>query len=118
MSLSPKQFYAFDVHRVDLALGRLHRGGTPVVLPPKAFDLLSIFVRNPNRVLSKSELMESLWPDTFVDEANLTQHVFTLRKALGVQPGGQPYIETVPRRGYCFTAQVREAWESDPPPHP
>jgi DNA-binding winged helix-turn-helix (wHTH) protein/tetratricopeptide (TPR) repeat protein len=116
MGPAPKQFYAFDIHRVDPALGRVHRGGTPVVLPPKTFDLLLLFVRNPNRVLSKSELMQSLWPDTFVEDANLTQHVFTLRKALGVQPGGQPYIETVPRRGYRFTAQVRQTWEADPPP--
>ena len=115
MGLAPKQFYAFDIHRVDPAVGRVHRGGTPVVLPPKAFDLLLLFVQKPNRVLSKSELMQSLWPDTFVEDANLTQHVFTLRKALGVQPGGQPYIETVPRRGYCFTAQVRQTWESDRP---
>ena len=52
--------------------------------------------------------MKTLWPDSFVEEANLTQYVFTLRKALGEQPGGQPYIETVPRRGYFFAADARE----------
>ncbi|HEV8253340.1 MAG TPA: AAA family ATPase [Vicinamibacteria bacterium] len=78
-------------------------------IPPRAFDLLLLLVRQPGRVLSKSELMQALWPEVFVEEANLTQHVFTLRKALGVQPSGQPYIETVPRRGYSFTAEVHAA---------
>jgi DNA-binding winged helix-turn-helix (wHTH) protein/class 3 adenylate cyclase/tetratricopeptide (TPR) repeat protein len=105
--LSDKQLLQFGAFRIDLGLSRLERAGEPVPIPPKAFDLLLLFVRQPGRVLSKSELMQALWPEVFVEEANLTQHVFTLRKALGVQPGGQPYIETVPRRGYSFAAEVR-----------
>jgi DNA-binding winged helix-turn-helix (wHTH) protein len=62
--------------------------------------------------MTKAELMEALWPDTFVDEANLTQHVYTLRKALGDQPNGQPFIETVPRRGYRLATAVREVVEA------
>jgi len=87
MSLQPRQFYEFGPYRIDIALSRLLRGGAAVPLPPKAFDLLLLLVQSPKRVLSKPVLMEALWPDTFVEEANLTQHVFTLRKALGAARG-------------------------------
>jgi len=113
--LQPRQFYEFGPYRIETALSRLLRRGMPVLLPPKAFDLLLLLVRNPKRVLPKAELMGALWPDTFVEDANLTQHVFTLRKVLGIQENGEPYIETVPRRGYCFAADVREAVESEAP---
>ena len=102
-------FYEFGPYRLDTGLCRLLRGDTLVPLSPKAFDLLAFLAARPNRVVSKSELIEALWPDTFVDEANLTQHVFTVRKALGMQPHGAAYIETVPRRGYIFAAVVRDA---------
>jgi DNA-binding winged helix-turn-helix (wHTH) protein/class 3 adenylate cyclase/tetratricopeptide (TPR) repeat protein len=107
--LPDAQFLEFGTFRIDTGRGRLERGGELVPVPPKAFDLLLLLVHQPGKVLSKSELMRALWPEVFVEEANLTQHVFTLRKALGVQPGGQPYIETVPRRGYSFKAEVRVA---------
>ena len=112
--MTAKQFLEFGPYRVDSAQCRLLRGETHVSLPPKAFDLLLLLVRNPDRVLSKGELIHALWPDTFVDEANLTQHVFTLRKTLGSQPGGATYIETVPKRGYMFAAAVRESRDSGP----
>src|SRR5690242_20636539 len=99
---TPEEVYEFGAYRVDPTLCRLYRSGRPVSLPPKAFDLLLEFVRHPQRVLSKADLMAALWPDTFVEEANLSQHVFTLRKALGAGAGGETYIETVPRRGYVF----------------
>ena len=102
-----KQFYEFGPYRIDVALSRLERGGDVITIPPRAFDLLLLLARNQHRVMSKTELMEALWPKTFVEEANLTQHVYTLRKALGERPGGAPYIETVPRRGYRL-ADVRE----------
>ena len=106
-----KHFYEFGPYRIDVALSRLERGGDVLTLPPKAFDVLLLLARNHHRVMSKPELMETLWPDTFVEEANLTQHVYTLRKALGEQPDGAPYIETVPRRGYRLAAAVREVTE-------
>jgi DNA-binding winged helix-turn-helix (wHTH) protein/tetratricopeptide (TPR) repeat protein len=112
MSPAPQQSLRFGPYRVDPARCRLTCGDTDVALPPKAFDLLLLLVRNPNRVLSKSELIGALWPDTFVDEANLSQHVFTLRRALGSQPGGAAYIETVPRRGYVFAAPVSDEAEA------
>lgn len=103
-----RQFYEFGPFRIDIALSRLELGGEPVPLPPKAFDLPLLLARNTDRVMTKAELMETLWPNTFVEEANLTQHVYMLRKALGDQPSGQPFIDMVPRRGYRLAAAVRE----------
>jgi serine/threonine protein kinase/class 3 adenylate cyclase/tetratricopeptide (TPR) repeat protein len=100
------QVYEFGPYRLDIALSRLERGGEPIIMPPKAFDLLVLLARNPHRVVAKAELMETLWPNTFVEEGNLTQHIYTLRKALGDRPNGKPYIETVPRRGYRLAAEV------------
>ena len=82
-------------------------------LAPKAFDLLLVLVANSGRVLSKEELMKLVWPDSFVEEANLSHHVYTLRKALGEDGDGR-YIETIARRGYRFVAGVAEVQdESD-----
>ncbi|HEY7498607.1 MAG TPA: AAA family ATPase [Vicinamibacterales bacterium] len=103
-----KQLYEFGGFRIDTGLNRLERGGDVIPLSPKVFDLLLLLARNTDRVIAKQELMETLWPNTFVEEANLTQHVYTLRKALGNQPSGEPYIDTVPRRGYRLVADVRE----------
>ncbi len=102
------QVYEFGPYRLDIALSRLERAGEPITIPPKAFDLLGFLARNQHRVVAKTELMETLWPNTFVEEGNLTQHIYTLRKALGDRPNGQPYIETVPRRGYRLAAAVRD----------
>ena len=113
--MAHKQFYEFGAFRIDIALSRLERAGEPVPLPPKAFDLLLLLARNTDRVMTKAELMKTLWPNSFVEEANLTQHVYTLRKALGDQPNGQPFIDTVPRRGYRLAASVREAIAAAPP---
>jgi serine/threonine protein kinase/class 3 adenylate cyclase/tetratricopeptide (TPR) repeat protein len=102
------QVYDFGPYRLDAALSRLSRGSEPITIPPKAFDLLLLLARNQHRVIPKTEVMEALWPNTFVEEGNLTQHIYTLRKALGDRPEGGPYIETVPRRGYRLAASVRE----------
>lgn len=114
MSLKANEFYEFGPYRLDTGLCRLLRGDTPIPLPPKAFDLLVFLAARPNRVVSKTELIEALWPNTFVDEANLTQHVFTVRKALGMKQDGAAYIETVPRRGYIFAAAVHDAADAAP----
>lgn len=111
--------------RVDVALSRLERAGDPITIHPKTFDLLVLLARNQHRVLPKAELMETLWPNTFVEEGNLTQHIYTLRKALGDRPDGKPYVETVARRGYRLAAPVRDLSDSGstpatvaPPPSP
>lgn len=115
MRLPPsRQLYEFGPFRLDVGLSRLERAGTPIPVAPKAFDLLVLLARHPDRVLSKGELMEALWPNTFVEDANLTQHVYTLRKALGERHDGEPYIETVPRRGYRLNADVREVSGDSP----
>lgn len=100
--------FEFGPFRVDVALSRLERAGDPITIHPKTFDLLLLLARNQHRVVPKAELMETLWPNTFVEEGNLTQHIYTLRKALGDRPDGKPYVETVARRGYRLAAPVRD----------
>ena len=107
MSLSTKHFYEFGAYRVDGRDHLLLRDGAVVPLAPKAFDLLLVLVESSGRVLTKEELMKLVWPDSFVEEANLSRHVFTLRKALD-EDGEGKYIETIPRRGYRFVATVTE----------
>jgi DNA-binding winged helix-turn-helix (wHTH) protein/TolB-like protein/Tfp pilus assembly protein PilF len=103
--------YDFDAFRLDPTERLLLRDGQPVALTPKAFDTLLYFVENNNRLLSKEELLAKIWPDSFVEESNLAQHVSVLRKALGEKAGGGQYIETVPKRGYRFLGEVKTVWE-------
>ena len=110
--MAQRQSYEFGPFRIDMSLSRLERAGEPVPLPPKAYDLLLLLARNADRVMTKAELIDTLWPNTFVDEANLTQHVYTLRRALGDQPNGQPFVETVSRRGYRLAASVLDVVDS------
>jgi DNA-binding winged helix-turn-helix (wHTH) protein/Tol biopolymer transport system component len=112
IGLTPTHYFEFGPFRADLLTHRLVRNGEFVALQPKAFDTLVVLLENRGRVVERAALMKTLWPDSFVEEANLTQYVFTLRKALGEQPNGQPYIETVPRRGYFFAAEAREVQEA------
>ena len=84
------------------------RNGSFVPLTPKAFELLLVLVRRSPLVVEKDELMTELWPDSFVEEGNLTQHVFALRRALGENHNEPQFIETVARRGYRFRAEVSE----------
>src|SRR5688572_13297227 len=83
---------------------RLLRDGQPVLLTPKAFDLLAMLAANPGRLLTKEQLMQAVWPDTVVEDSNLTYNVFALRKALDDTAENSHYIETVPKRGYRFAA--------------
>ena len=108
MSQQVKLLYEFGPFRVDVANHLLLRKGEVVPLPPKAFDLLLVLVEESGRVLPKDELMSRVWPDSFVEEANLSYNVFTLRKALGEGGDANTYIETIPRRGYRFVAGVTE----------
>lgn len=101
-----KRFYIFGVFRIDVTERVLLNEKGSVPLTPKAFDLLLFLVENSGHILEKEELMKQVWPDSFVEENNLAQNISTLRKALG--PGGAKFIETVPKRGYRFGAEVRE----------
>ena len=96
--------YEFDNYVVDPLRRQLRRAGLVVPVPQKAFQLLLYLVQNPGRVLTKRELISAVWPNSFVDEANLTQGIFLLRKALGEHSGAIRYILTVPGEGYQFAA--------------
>jgi DNA-binding winged helix-turn-helix (wHTH) protein/tetratricopeptide (TPR) repeat protein/TolB-like protein len=103
-----KQVYEFGGFRVDPARRRLLRGGELVALTPKAFSILLVLLENRGGVVGKEDLIQRVWPDTFVTEANLTQNVSSLRKALGERANDHRYVVTVPGRGYSFVAEVRE----------
>ena len=98
----------FGPFRVDTRERVLLRDGQPVALTPKAFETLLVLVRNSGHLVEKDQLMKAVWPETFVEEANLTQNIFALRRILGEKLDGPKYIETIPRRGYRFVARVRE----------
>ena len=104
---NPVRFYEFDRFRIDTKRHLLTRDGGPIAIKAKALDTLMLLVQYAGRLLEKDELMSRLWPDTAVEEANLTQNVFEVRKALGEVPGEQRFIATVARRGYRFVAEVR-----------
>lgn len=110
-----QRFYEFDSYLLDARERLLFRegGGEPVDLTPKVFDILLELVRNSGRIVEKRELMERVWPNTFVEESNLTQHVSTLRKKLAQNSDKQRFIMTVPGRGYRFVAAVRELWDDE-----
>jgi Tol biopolymer transport system component/DNA-binding winged helix-turn-helix (wHTH) protein len=101
-------FYEFGPFSLDASERTLRRGEEFVRLTPKEMEILLALVRGAGRVLPKEELLKEVWPDTFVEEATLAQNIFTLRKALGRADDSQPYIETVPRRGYRFAAPINE----------
>src|SRR5262245_6953107 len=109
MSALVKYFYEFGPFQLEPQERLLLRDAGAVPLPPKVFDALLLFVSRSGQVLSKDELLSRLWPGAIVEESNLTQSVYALRKALGDRPDGHPYIETLPRRGYRFVAEVNES---------
>ena len=103
-----KSVYEFGPYLLDLAARLLLKQGEKVTIPPKAFDILVALIENRGRMLEKEELMQIIWPNTFVEQANLAVTISLVRKALGERPCGGQYIETLPRRGYRFAAPVRE----------
>jgi eukaryotic-like serine/threonine-protein kinase len=107
MAAETKQLYEFGPFRVDPDKWLLLRDNRPVPLPPKAFETLLVLVRHSESVVLKDDLMKSVWPDTFVEESNLAQNIFVLRKALAETAGEHRYIVTVPGRGYRFAEKVR-----------
>src|SRR5262247_218782 len=108
-----RQLYEFGPFRLDADERLLMRDGRMTLLPPKVFDTLLVLVENRGRVVSKDELMQSLWPDTFVEESNLTQNISQLRRALGDGAADAQYIETIPKRGYRFVAGVQSLAGAD-----
>jgi TolB-like protein/predicted negative regulator of RcsB-dependent stress response len=100
--------YEFGPYSLEPAQRLLRRDGDPVSLTPKATEILLILLKNAGQLVEKEELIREIWPNTFVEEANITQNIFTLRRALGDAGTGPKYIETVSRRGYRFVAPVRK----------
>jgi len=94
--------YVFDDFRLDRAKLMLYRDEAEVTLPPKAIETLAILVENHGEIVSKADLIESVWKDAFVEDSNLSHYLYLLRKALGTRKDGKPYIETLRKRGYRF----------------
>jgi len=99
--------YEFGAYRLDVQGRILFKEGDRVTLPPKVAELLVALVQAAGKVLTREQLLQSLWPDTVVEEGSLTSHISMLRKALGNGPQGQDFIETLPKRGYRFVASVK-----------
>jgi TolB-like protein/Tfp pilus assembly protein PilF len=105
--------YEFGPYRLDLSKRVLMRAGETISLAPKALEILIVLVVHAGELVEKDELLKAVWPDTFVEESNLSQNIFTLRRALGDERVGARYIETVARRGYRFIARVRTMGADD-----
>ena len=105
----PSGFYRFGQFVLDPRRRTLSRGDSPVFLTPKAFDVLLFLAQNPNRLVTKEELLQAVWGDTFVEEGNLTQYISHLRKALEDHSEDTRLIVTIARKGYQFTANVTVA---------
>lgn len=108
MSVQREGFYEFEPFSVDASRRRLLRDGCAVPLKPKVFETLLALLENSGRVVEKDELMRRVWPDTVVEENNLTQNISAIRKALGERRDEHRYVVTIPGRGYRFVADVRK----------
>jgi DNA-binding winged helix-turn-helix (wHTH) protein/tetratricopeptide (TPR) repeat protein len=106
--------YDFDSFRVDPLNRRLVKDGHPVPLTPLAFHTLLFLIENKDRLVSRTELLTAIWPDTFVDDPNLAVMISVVRKALGDSGHAQKYIETVAKSGYRFVAQVHKEIRIEP----
>lgn len=111
MGAAPKISYIFGDFRLDADERVLRRGDAIVPLPAKVLDVLCLLVGKSGSVVSKSEILEAVWPDSFVEESNLTQSIYALRRALGSDQEGRAFIETIPKRGYRFASAVQTTSE-------
>jgi len=104
--------YEFEDFRLDVKRQELQHNGEPVTLTHKAYQVLLLLVQNPEQTIEKEDIYKELWGDSFVEDANLTQHIYILRKTLGKTASGGSYIETVSRTGYRFLVNVRPEYPS------
>src|SRR5688500_15991543 len=104
---SENGIYAFDQFKLDAEKLMLYRDDVEVPLPPKVVKTLTVLVEKRGAIIGKAELIDRVWEDSVVEESNLSQHLYQLRKTLGNRPDGQPYIDTLRRRGYRFTGDVQ-----------
>src|SRR5438309_11196817 len=100
--------YEFGDFRVDLRKRQLYKDEASLQLTAKAFDTLTALIAANGETVSKSQLMDSVWQETAVEENNLTQQISALRKAFGERAKDHKFIVTIPGRGYCFVAEVQE----------
>src|SRR5262245_6420969 len=105
--------YAFGAFRLDPVEKVLFRDDSPVSLTPKTLETLVVLVERHGHVVTKEELLRVVWPDTFVEENNLAQHISTLRRVLGETETGRQFIETIPKRGYRFVGPVTTQASAD-----
>ena len=110
--MSPKRLFVFDRYRLDVQERQLLCGSQAVPLPPKLFDLLAVLVQNAGSLLEKQDLLDRVWSDVAVEEGSLTRGISSLRQVLGSTPDGRDYIQTVPKWGYRFIADVRDVTDS------
>jgi TolB-like protein/DNA-binding winged helix-turn-helix (wHTH) protein len=110
------KLYEFGPWRLDPQKLQLSRDGDAVPLPPKAAEILLVMLANSGQTVSKDDLMRSVWPHSFVEESNLTQNIFLLRKALGETAQQSSYIITIPGKGYRLAAAVRQVPHGDAAP--
>jgi eukaryotic-like serine/threonine-protein kinase len=108
MNEKTRHLYGFGPFRLEPKECLLILDGKPVPLPPKAFETLLFLVENAGHLVDKDELIGRLWPDTFVEDGNVAKHVSLLRKILSEATNGREYIETIPKHGYRFVAEVRD----------
>jgi DNA-binding winged helix-turn-helix (wHTH) protein/tetratricopeptide (TPR) repeat protein len=114
--LVEKRVYRFDEFLADPVRRVLLRRGEPVQVTPKAFSILLVLLERQGRVVAKEELIRQVWSSSYVSDANLTQNVSSLRKALGERAGEGRYVVTIPGQGYCFAAPVELVEEEPLPP--
>lgn len=117
MFWQPKTFYEFGPFRVDPRERRLLRNGEVVRLTPKVFDVLLTLVQSRGHIMSKDEIMRLVWPETTVEDGNISRNISSLRMALGERSRECQYIETVPWRGYRFVATVKEVCDESTHSH-
>jgi eukaryotic-like serine/threonine-protein kinase len=115
MSLTSKRIYQFAEFELRVNARILARDGKSIPLGSKAFEVLTCLVMHAGEVVTKDELLKTVWPESFVEEGNLSQHIFALRKALGDR---SRFIVTIPGRGYQFTEIVREVAQPGPRSQP
>ena len=108
MNNSANNFYEFDSFQVDVRRRLLFREGRPIPVTPKAFEILLGLVQSGGRIISKDEMMTTVWPNCFVEEGNLAQNIFLLRRILGERKNEHKFIITIPGVGYRFAPFVRQ----------
>lgn len=101
-------YYEFDDFRLDVENEKLFKADQPVLLTQKAFAILHLLLKNSGQLVKKDFLISEIWQDSFVEDANITQQIYILRKTLGNDKNGKPFIETLPKRGYSFVGEVKK----------